>query len=977
MKEQIKVTKPLIVAILNESDRSLDYLPSMIKTLDDSQSQIVFTDNVENNTHTTIRVGDKNIEGPYKSNVTEAFISLSFLDRHPITSSQGNYILYFIRISVLEFLYKEYIGETFKLFQQSSLPKLNENIWMNVLPNYAQTAVENLSQQDENARNLVKASHSIVRELGTAYSLLLTRARHVAVVLSETAMPGLGDTHYLLQYIFMYSDQKKVHEVVLAINNDVGNAFSLLIDLLRDCPHKNAAELLKGLSAARNLEGEIKDYAMKALQTKDTKTKGGKTETKKKPSQIAQESQSEDSITSQSDIAYGVDLHSTDLKDRDSELEPFKELLFSQVVEVLGDDSRSVFLPAWNAVLEADAAISKRMEIRVEKSGYNHLKSFTLALGEARDGRAVAFLESIISNEVADDSVRKLAQSVLGPIKSSQEQAKHDLRFEFDTPIEHVEKIENTRQYKPETIGIAPPAGVTEDKRPKDALGYKVFANALGDLVCHKSTTTPLTIGICARWGRGKSVLLKFIEDRIDELTNSKEFVACLCIDFNAWKYTKSEQLWAEFYTKVLEEVENDLNWWEKTKFRRYFFSRNNPKLYNLTLLSLALTVYSSLLLFGFYQQHPIVQLALTIQWGQLILPWTPIVTSLTAIFPIIWKRTRSVPKQIFWKSHLPKFKEALGVQHEIFKSFEIVCDWLGTPEKKRIVVFIDDIDRCQPDEILQVIESIKLLLDSKNFVFILAMDPKIVRHAIGKSYEFISKKKTEKERLGREYLEKIIQIPFHLPQLTYKELSRLKNQLFAVSDSPDTFEGKVIAPQVTRDDPGEFQVDPELVTGGDADDKLSPDKTPVISPIGDDSEPFDSKLSVEFSKSESSDIDLLLKDNYVISPRLLNRLKNAYLLAKHFYFAEHNSDPPSELIKLLAFSIKYPFESVDIFETMEDQSKNKNWDSIANACKKQNDDEFDSNIDNMTSMLKKHVPDINVARNLSKYVNYFNITAS
>lgn len=972
MKEQIKVTKPLIVAILNESDRSLDYLPSMIKTLDDSQSQIVFTDNVENNTHTTIRVGDKNIDGPYKSNVTEAFISLSFLDRHPITSSQGNYILYFIRISVLEYLYKEYIGETFKLFQQSSLPKLNENIWMNVLPNYAQTAVENLSQQDENARNLVQASHSIVRELRTAYSLLLTRARHVAVVLSETAMPGLGDTHYLLQYIFMYSDQKKVHDVVHAINNDVGNAFSLLIDLLRDCPHKNAKELLKGLSAARNLDGEIKDYAMNALQSKDIRTG---IQTSENTRQTVKENPNE--------LSTKIDSVPYDLRGRNSELEPFKKKLFDEIYKLLGDDSRGIFLPAWNAILQAEPRVSEKMELALLIEGNTHLIAFILTLLETRNLDVIPFLEKISSEKVDNDIIREMAFRVLQQMESDPKWPKHRVKVDLSAPIEHGLNEEKTLEDEPKTIGIAPPAGITEDKRPKDALGYKVFANALGDLISHESTTTPLTIGICARWGRGKSVLLNYIKDRIDELNGTDKFVDCLCIDFNAWKYTKSEQLWAEFYTKVLEEVESDLNWWNKTKFRRYFFSRNNPKLYNLTLLSLALTLYSSLILFGFYQLPLIVQLVLTTKWFGLISFWTPIITSLTAILTIIWKRTRSVPKQIFWKSYLPKFKEALGVQHEIFKSFEIVCDWLRMPGNKRICVFIDDIDRCQPDEILQVIESIKLLLDSENFVFILAMDPKIVRHAIGESYEFISKRKSEKERLGREYLEKIIQIPFHLPQLTYKELNQLKDQLFAVSESPDAFEDGGVAPQKTKDDTVVVQADQEAENVKEADDKSSLHESPDISPSGDDdgkevseSEPFNTKLSVEFSKTESDDLDLLLKDNYVISPRLMTRLKNAYLLAKHFYLAEHKTDPPSELIKLLALSIKYPFESVDVFEALGDSNYN-HWDYIFKGLNRENDKEYDTNISELATMLKKHVPDIDVARKLSKYVNYFNITAS
>lgn len=972
--EQNKIPDLLIVSILDESGRNLDFIPSLINSFSNSQNHIFFYDHFDETTHLTIRIGDKDFDGPYQTNGSESYISMSFFNRHSITTPKQYYFLYFVRILILEFLYKEISGKTIKLFQKSSFPKLNELIWMSILPQYAQTTIQNLSHHsDENVRQIVQESHSIVRDIGYAYSLLLNRARQVGGILAEKALPGLSNPHDLLTYIFIYSNQEKVKEVTQAINNENEKGLFQLIDLLADRPHSNAMDLLKGLSAARNLDSKVKDYAMKALQAKDT-VKG--TQTSEDTRQTVKGGHVE--------VGTKVDSVPAELRVRNSELGPFREKLFSEVHGYLGDNPREIFWPAWKAVLAAEPRVSEQMELALLSEGYTHLLAFVLTLEQTKNLDVIPFLDMISSEEVADDNIREIAKGVLEQIESDPEWPKHYVKADFPTPIEHGLKEDKTVEEKSEAIGIAPPAGVTEHKRPKDALGYKVFANALGDLVSHKSTTTPLTIGICARWGRGKSVLLNYIEDRIGELTGAEKFVDCLCIDFNAWKYTKSEQLWAEFYTKVLEEVENDLSWWEKTKFRRYFFSRNNPKLYYSTFWGTGLTVYSLFLLWYFYQQPVVLQFALKIQWGELISYWTPIGTFLVTTFPFIWKRARSVPKQIFWKSHLPKFKEALGVQHEIFKSFEIVCDWLGMPGKKRIVVFIDDIDRCQPDEILQVIESIKLLLDSENFVFILAMDPKIVRLAIGESYEFISKKKSVKERLGRYYLEKIIQIPFHLPQLTYTELSRLKNQLFAVSESPDAFEGGGVAPQKTKDDTVVVQADQEAENVKEADDKSSLHESPDISPSGDDdekeiskSEPFDKRLSVEFSKTESSDIDLLLKDNYVISPRLLNRLKNTYLLAKHFYISEHNSDPPSELIKLLAFSIKYPFESVDIFETMEYESKNKDWDSIANACKKQNDNEFDSNIDKMISMLKKHVPDIDVARKLSKYVNYFNITAS
>jgi len=72
--------------------------------------------------------------------------------------------------------------------------------------------------------------------------------------------------------------------------------------------------------------------------------------------------------------------------------------------------------------------------------------------------------------------------------------------------------------------------------------------------------------------------------------------------------------------------------------------------------------------------------------------------------------------------------------------------------EPRRLVVFVDDLDRCLPEKAIQVLEALKLFLDVKGCIFVLGLDPEAIESAVRTRYQ--------EEIKPREYLEKIIQVP-------------------------------------------------------------------------------------------------------------------------------------------------------------------------------------------------------------------------
>jgi hypothetical protein len=79
------------------------------------------------------------------------------------------------------------------------------------------------------------------------------------------------------------------------------------------------------------------------------------------------------------------------------------------------------------------------------------------------------------------------------------------------------------------------------------------------------------------------------------------------------------------------------------------------------------------------------------------------------------------------------------------------------TDEGERIVVMIDDLDRCPPNAIVQVLEAVHVLTDVQGFVFVLALDYEALVRAVESEYAAV---------VGALFIEKIILIPFWIPEV-------------------------------------------------------------------------------------------------------------------------------------------------------------------------------------------------------------------
>ncbi|MBC8069091.1 MAG: hypothetical protein IAG13_12220, partial [Deltaproteobacteria bacterium] len=101
-----------------------------------------------------------------------------------------------------------------------------------------------------------------------------------------------------------------------------------------------------------------------------------------------------------------------------------------------------------------------------------------------------------------------------------------------------------------------------------------------------------------------------------------------------------------------------------------------------------------------------------------------------------------------------------------------------------RVALFIDDLDRCPPDRVVEVLEATQLLLKTRLFVVVVALDVRYVSRALERVYGGVLSRLGAPS--GLDYIEKIIQIPYRVPLLdgpAFAEYLRAQVQIAPVED--------------------------------------------------------------------------------------------------------------------------------------------------------------------------------------------------
>ena len=118
----------------------------------------------------------------------------------------------------------------------------------------------------------------------------------------------------------------------------------------------------------------------------------------------------------------------------------------------------------------------------------------------------------------------------------------------------------------------------------------------------------------------------------------------------------------------------------------------------------------------------------------------------------------------------LNKFKKDDKTRTEIKNFREEFKQLLQKSNVENVVVFIDELDRCLPDTVLEVFEAMRLFLFVEGMSFVIGADERLIQYSIKSKYKEVPGNNLD---IGKEYLEKVIQYPLYIPQLTRAEVNQ------------------------------------------------------------------------------------------------------------------------------------------------------------------------------------------------------------
>lgn len=330
-----------------------------------------------------------------------------------------------------------------------------------------------------------------------------------------------------------------------------------------------------------------------------------------------------------------------------------------------------------------------------------------------------------------------------------------------------------------ERIEIARKA-LTDKETETDLLGFKDYADAIAEIIQSPQTEKPLTIAIDGAWGMGKTSLMRMIRARLEPKYQREAGAPTMrTVWFNAWKYDQEESLWAALVLEILAQVRERCGPWRRLELglelnlKRMDWGRLLGSFLKRLVLTLALALLGVFLV----QLWPEGE-TLFPGGKALIAKYTGgglgILGVLGSLFLFGRELSKSIknPFELKVSEYLrtPDYQQKIGFMAEFEKDFERVIDVVTEKGKWPLVVFIDDLDRCEPPKPVEIIEAINLLLDARYCIFIIGMDSQSVAGSIETKYKDLKEHLGAGDDpgalpLGQRFLEKIIQLHFLIPR--------------------------------------------------------------------------------------------------------------------------------------------------------------------------------------------------------------------
>lgn len=307
-----------------------------------------------------------------------------------------------------------------------------------------------------------------------------------------------------------------------------------------------------------------------------------------------------------------------------------------------------------------------------------------------------------------------------------------------------------------------------------DPLGYNAIACGLSRFMRNPSTEPPLTLAITGAWGSGKSSLMNLL------YYDLKKF-GFTPVWFNAWHHQKGEQLLASLYANIRNQAVPGLFSFSQfipvgLMFRINLLFRRGVKHWLVTVVLIGVFAASATYLLTHRESssldvNKITEALITpgVNWETLLIALFGNVAPLIALLQAL--RAFGLNPLSLMTAQGDRQAQARvdpSARQQFAREFNEVAKSLSLG---RMVIFIDDLDRCSRENVVDILEAINFLSVSGDCYIVLGMDETWVKICINKYFGDMSERNPD---FADEYLEKMINIKVPVPQLSEYDSNRL-----------------------------------------------------------------------------------------------------------------------------------------------------------------------------------------------------------
>lgn len=282
---------------------------------------------------------------------------------------------------------------------------------------------------------------------------------------------------------------------------------------------------------------------------------------------------------------------------------------------------------------------------------------------------------------------------------------------------------------------------LSDNETKIDMLNNRAIAKTVAELI-KECDDRPISIGVHGDWGAGKSSILAMVEDELLAQKDGTE-----CIRFNGWKHQGFEDAKIALMSAIVSQLV------EKRKPSPTAKVILKRLWKNINWLSVAKAAGN--VAFSASTGIPPIGLLSNLMENLKgsVTDKEKVATAIESVGEYL------TDAKVFEDNSLAKEFS------EFQKSF---ADLLKESKIKKLVVLIDDLDRCLPKVTIETLEAVRLFMFSNSTAFVIAADEAMIEYAVRNHFPDLpddSDIKTGFE-YSKRYLEKLIQVPFRIPAL-------------------------------------------------------------------------------------------------------------------------------------------------------------------------------------------------------------------